>query len=142
MLVFVWKKKRGLKISKFCIRIQFLKYLHCCLGFYLFSTIPQNGIISKPLYKESLLVKDAQNSGKASLGSTQSWVSHRNKAGNFSTSCHIPNTSGLLGVQELTPQITAPAGRAGVMHTSLKHVPFSLAIPKLLQSSPTHYRTQ
>lgn len=79
MLAFVSKKKKSIKICKFCIRIQFLRYLYCCLGLYLLSTIPQIGIFSKLLHRLSLLAKDVQNSGKRFLGSDQRWVLHRSR---------------------------------------------------------------
>lgn len=103
MLAFGLKKKKDTKISIFCIRIQFLKSLHCCLGFYLLSTTPQNGILLKNRYINShyllkmprILVRDPLALLRVGFCiGTEEW---------FSTSCHIPNTSGLLAVQELTP---------------------------------------
>lgn len=101
------KKKKDTKISIFCIRIQFLKSLHCCLGFYLHNP-PKWHSFKKPLYKHNkhkhiyyllkmprILVRDPLALLRVGFCiGTEEW---------FSTSCHIPNTSGLLAVQELTP---------------------------------------
>lgn len=97
--------------------------------------IPQNSILSKLLYKGSLLVKDAQNYSKGLFGSAQSSILH-----SAFCSCSIPTTPQLLDVQWFTPQITVPAGRVGVMCINCMHTPLSLAVPALLKSSPVYWR--